>query len=87
MIKKMRNASTATFSVFRCKLENVSIQFVNNFTDTVIDRFGDNTPMIPIDDDNFFISVKVEVNPQFFGWLFGLDKCVKILSPIMHLIR
>jgi len=56
--------------------------FENHLTDVVFDRFGDKTTMNIIDDNSFSVWVKIEVNPQFFGWLFGLGKGVKVLNPV-----
>ena len=37
--------------------------------------------MIPSDKAHFTVRVSVEVSSQFYGWLCGLGKAVKIISP------
>ena len=78
---KIQEASAGMFSAFSGKQELVSIRFANRYTDTVIDRFGDKVRMIPDGEDYFTVTVKIEVNFQFYGWVFGLGRRVKILSP------
>ena len=77
----IQEASSTMFSAFTGRQETVSIRLANRYTDTVIDRFGDKVRMIPDGDDYFTITVKIEVNFQFYGWIFGLGCRVKILSP------
>ena len=78
---KIQEASSTMFSAFTGKQEIVSMRFANRYTDTVIDRFGDKVRMIADGDEYFTITVKIEVNFQFYGWVFGLGSKVKILSP------
>ena len=80
--KDFKATANARFSVFEGKEEFVTLLFENHLTDVVFDRFGDKTTMNIIDDNSFSVWVKIEVNPQFFGWLFGLGKGVKVLNPV-----
>ena len=47
----------------------------------VIDRFGQEIFVYKEDDTHFRISVEVAISPQFYGWVFGLGKMVKIVAP------
>ena len=47
----------------------------------VIDRFGKDVMIIPKSENTFTINVTVNVSNMFFGWIIGLGKGVKILSP------
>ena len=47
----------------------------------VIDRFGQEIFVHKEDDTHFRISVEVAISPQFYGWVFGLGKMVKIVAP------
>ena len=69
------------FSMFSGKVQNVKIRFSNHLANVVIDRFGRDIVMIPEDEKHFTIHTDIEVSPQFFGWLCGLGKGVRILSP------
>ena len=37
--------------------------------------------MRPVDEETFKVVVKVNVSNQFFGWLCGIGKGVKIIEP------
>ena len=70
------------FSMFGGKKTRVKLQFVNSLLDTVIDRFGTKDPFYSkADDKHFIVNCEVEISPQFFSWLCGLDTRVVILEP------
>ena len=46
-----------------------------------IDRFGKDIIFLPIDEEHSEVYVDVNVSPQFFGWIFGLGKDVKVTGP------
>lgn len=71
----------STFGMFSGKEEKVEMVFHNSLIDTVIDKFGQEVWLSPVDDDHFKITVPVAVSPQFFGWVFGLGGKVTILGP------
>ena len=74
-----------TFNMFAGKEEtqNVSLSVANHLVGVFIDRFGDDLRMYPnFDYPNYTnVGFKVNVSPQFFGWLCGLGSGVKITSP------
>ena len=37
--------------------------------------------MVPEDEKHFTIHTDIEVSPQFYGWLCGLGRGVRILAP------
>lgn len=78
---KLNERSLQMFSMFSGKVRNVKIRFSNHLANVVIDRFGRDIVMIPEDEKHFTIHTDIEVSPQFFGWLCGLGKGVRILSP------
>ena len=47
----------------------------------MIDRFGKNLMMIPVDEDYFTVNVDVHVSGHFFGWIISLGDGVKIIGP------
>ncbi len=72
----------ATFSMFNGKPEYVKMIFINHLLDTVMERFGTKDVIYSKEDDRHFsISAKVYISDQFYGWLCGLGKRVKIISP------
>lgn len=46
----------------------------------MVDKFGKNIFPKIIDADHFEISVKVVLSPQFYAWVFGLKKYVRIMD-------
>lgn len=71
----------STFGMFNGKEEKVEILFHNSLIDTVIDKFGKEVWLTPVDNYHFKITVPVAVSPQFFGWIFGLGGKATILGP------
>ena len=78
---KLSERSLQIFSMYSGKVQKVKIRFSNHLANVVIDRFGRDIVMVPEDDRHFTIRTDIEVSPQFFGWLCGLGKGVRILSP------
>lgn len=70
-----------TFSMFGGEIEQVTMVFSNRFIGAVIDRFGRDVVVMKADEKHFKITVSVAVSNQFFGWVFGLGKNVRIVAP------
>ncbi|MBQ9135190.1 MAG: WYL domain-containing protein [Lachnospiraceae bacterium] len=72
-----------TFNMFSGREESVQLQCRNALAGAFIDRFGTDITMRPdLQHPNHFITrITVNISPQFYGWLFGLGKGVKILAP------
>ena len=78
---KLDERSSKVFSMYGGEEERVTLRFRNHLTGVVIDRFGKDILMLKDGENHFTVSVAVEVSPQFYGWLCGLGKAVKIVSP------
>ena len=78
---KLTERSLRMFAMFSGKVQKVKIRFSNHLANVVIDRFGKDIVMIPDDEKHFTIHTDIEVSPQFFGWVCGLGKAVRILAP------
>ena len=63
--------------------QRVSILFINPLLDTAIERFGTGKDVFyrPEDEKHFVVTADLEISDQFYGWLCGFGKRVKILSP------
>ena len=70
-----------TFSMFGGGVEPVTMVFQNRFIGTVMDRFGRDVVVMNEDERHFRITVPVAVSQQFFAWVFGLGKNVRIVAP------
>lgn len=63
------------------KITPVTMVFQNRMVGTVMDRFGKDVVLMKEDKDHFRITVPVAISQQFFGWVFGLGKYVRIVGP------
>lgn len=77
----MSRYTNYTFSMYGGEIEHVTLQFQNRLMNAVIDRFGTDIHPRKVDKSHFEITVPVAVSQQFFGWLFGLGKMVRIVGP------
>ena len=77
----MAEYSKATFGMYQGKKTKVKIRLANYMCGVFIDRFGKDIIFLPIDEEHSEVYVDVNVSPQFFGWIFGLGKDVKVTGP------
>jgi len=69
------------FKMYGGKLEDVLIQFDRSLIGPVIDKFGEDTPMMTVNENECAATVHVQVSPPFFGWVFQFGDKMKIISP------
>lgn len=70
-----------TFGMYGGQAVEVRLTFRNYLAGVVMDRFGKETRMRPVDAEHFAVRVQVAVSGQFFGWLAGLGNGVKLTDP------
>lgn len=80
-IEDIENYTKQNFSMYGGKVEKVTIQFPDYLAWVVIDRFGLDVRIKQAGKGYFQITESIAVSPQFYGWLFGLEKEVKIIEP------
>ena len=75
--------SRKIFNMFSGKETTVTLEVANSLAGVFIDRFGEYAYIRQnFDNPNtFIIRITVYISPQFFAWIFGLGKEVKIISP------
>ena len=80
---KMKAYTQQHFGMFSGEPKTVSLRFTNNLLDTMVDRFGTASDVFyrPDDDTHFVVTTQIAISDQFFGWLCGLRKMAKIVSP------
>ena len=69
------------FGMFGGEEETVFLQCTNDMANVIIDRFGKDIIIVPVDDKHFCVNVKVAVSRQFFAWVISLGEGVKISGP------
>lgn len=77
----LKSYTHRVFSMFGGDVKTIRLRFINLLLDTAVDRFGTDALYLKSDDNHFEVHAKVEVSEQFFGWLLGFGKKVKIISP------
>lgn len=70
-----------TFGMFGGEEQTVKLLCDNTFAGVMIDRFGKDIFMVPVDDSHFTVSVNVAVSRQFLAWVFALGEGVKLVEP------
>lgn len=70
-----------TFGMFGGQDEEVTLLCKNELAGVVIDRFGSDIWMHPVDKEHFKARVKVAVSRPFFGWVTGIGPNMKIQGP------
>ena len=78
---KIENYTKYTFSMYGGEVQNVEMVFQNRMMGAVMDRFGRDIVVFKVDNNHFSTTVPVAVSQQFFGWIFGLGKMVRIVGP------
>lgn len=69
------------FKMYGGKPVDITIQFSDKLIGVVYDKFGEDTKMVRINEDTCVASVKVQISPVFWGWLFQFAGQMKVLSP------
>ena len=78
----METYTQRVFSMFSGEKTRVTLAFIPPLLDTMIDRFGKKGVVYGKSGSNHYrVSADVEISDQFFGWISGFGKKVKIESP------
>lgn len=76
------NYTQRVFSMFGGKRERVTIRFIDQRLDTVVDQFGiHGVKYEKIDDTHFTAQAEVELSDMFYAWVFGFGRRAKIIDP------
>ncbi len=73
--------SNQTFGMYGGTEEIVILSFPESLLGVAVDRFGKDIGLRKEKNGRIRIRVKLTVSPQFFGWMAGLGKETKIVSP------
>ena len=73
--------SRKTFGMDNGVDAKVQLQGKKNLAGVVLDRFGTDIWMHPLDEDTFSAQVTVTVSRQFFGWMTAIGEGQKITGP------
>ena len=70
-----------TFGMYGGEDRKITLEGENHLVGVVIDRFGTDVMIHPHDQEHFHAGVTMTVSPQFFGWLAGIGKGIRISWP------
>ena len=79
--EKIAAFTAQTFKMFGGELEKVTLCFSNELIGAVYDKFGEDTQMVRLDDGTCAATVKVQVSPTFWGWVFQFHGMLQISEP------
>ena len=85
----MGHYSRSLFGMFAGEETEVTMEAQNSMVSVLIDRFGKDIPIEPVDEDHFRTKAAVSVSNQFLGWILALGGKVKITGPdeVVSLMR
>ena len=70
-----------TFAMFGGYDEEVTLLCRNKVAGVILDRFGTDVWMHPVDEEHFRVRTLVSVSKQFFGWVSGIGTDMQIVGP------
>ena len=77
----MPRYTKSLFGMYGGEEVQVTLEAENGMVGILIDRFGKDIPIMPVDENHFRTAVVVAVSDQFFGWIMALDEGVIIVGP------
>lgn len=79
--EKVSSYTGQAFKMFGGPLEDIVLEFDRSLIGAVYDRFGESTRMMQTSNNKCVASVKVQISPVFWGWLFQFSTAMTIISP------
>ncbi|MCD8131945.1 MAG: WYL domain-containing protein [Lachnospiraceae bacterium] len=69
------------FAMFNGREETVTLTCRNHLAGVIVDQFGRDVPIMPVDQEHFNARVHVALSGQFFGWVMALGEDIQITGP------
>ena len=79
--KKFQEHAAQLFQMYSGESTAVKLRFHRSLVNVVIDRFGQDTMLIPDGSEHFVFTVRVAVSPMFLSWVIGFGAKAKVLYP------
>ena len=81
--RSVKDHAQSCFGMMSGRIRRVEIRFINTLLDTAVERFGKGSDTFyhREDDRHFSVSADVQISDQFFAWLCGFGRRVKLLNP------
>ena len=71
----------SVFKMYGGEMNDITLQFDQKLIGAVYDKFGEETKMIRVNNTTCSATVKVQVSPTFWGWLFQFGDKMTITKP------
>jgi len=81
---RSRSVAKYTAQVFKMyggETVNVTLAFNAHMIDYIYEKFGMETKIFPLDNEEFTTNVDVQLSPTFWGWLFQFTGQMRITAP------
>lgn len=69
------------FNMYKGRTEVVNFLCDESILSVVIDKFGDNIHLRKENETQYSVTIKADISPTFFSWVFMLGNKIKIVSP------
>ncbi len=79
--KALIDHANRLFQMYSGDAIDVKMRFHKDLINVVIDRFGQDTMLIPDGPEHFNFTVRVAVSPMFLSWVIGFGKKARIVYP------
>lgn len=77
----MADYAKKSFGMFGGIEQQVKLYVHNSLAGVIVDRFGKDIMLIPVDEEHFTVNVDIKVSNQFFSWVFALGDGAQIIGP------
>lgn len=69
------------FKMYGGRAEDIVLEFCDELIGVIYDRFGEDTKMMRSGEHRCIATVRVQISPVFWGWLFQFAGRMRILAP------
>ena len=77
----MPQYTKSLFGMYGGEETHITIEADNSLAGVIIDRFGKDIFITPIDENHFRTTIDVALSNQFLGWVMALGEGIKIVAP------
>ncbi len=80
-LKGIAGYTEQAFKMYSGELEDVMLQFDKSLIGPVIDKFGEETEILPVNETACAAALHIQIAPTFFGWLAQFGDKMIVSSP------
>jgi predicted DNA-binding transcriptional regulator YafY len=77
----MPRYTKSLFGMYGGEIVKVTLEARNDMVGVIIDRFGKDILIAPVDSERFRVNVDVSMSNQFLGWIMAVGDGIKIIGP------